>query len=264
MLQASGPNALGIVRSLGRAGVRVVACDHDPRALGLLSRYATPGPHGRPAGRARRVRGRPAAAWRSASPARCCSPPTTRRSRRSARARPRWTRCCAAPGAPGRPCGGSWTRATSTPPPTPPASPCPPRSPPPTRPTSRSVAGHLRFPVILKPRDDAPGFRRRFRAQVLEAVDAEGLRGGMGAGGALSPAGVRGDPRGTTRASGRSAATATRRGGPWRRSPAASCASGRRASAPRGRPSRAGTPGSPRGATACSTRWASTASPRWR
>ena len=42
VLQASGPNALGIVRSLGRAGVRVVACDHDPRALGLLSRYATP------------------------------------------------------------------------------------------------------------------------------------------------------------------------------------------------------------------------------
>ncbi|MDX6646301.1 MAG: D-aspartate ligase [Miltoncostaeaceae bacterium] len=40
VLQASGPNALGIVRSLGRAGVPVVACDADPRALGLLSRYA--------------------------------------------------------------------------------------------------------------------------------------------------------------------------------------------------------------------------------
>lgn len=42
VLQASGPNALGIIRSLGREGVRVIACDHDPRALGLLSRYATP------------------------------------------------------------------------------------------------------------------------------------------------------------------------------------------------------------------------------
>ncbi len=42
VLQASGPNALGIVRSLGRAGVPVIACDHDPRALGLLSRYARP------------------------------------------------------------------------------------------------------------------------------------------------------------------------------------------------------------------------------
>lgn len=42
VLQASGPNALGIIRSLARAGVRVIACDHDPEALGLLSRYVTP------------------------------------------------------------------------------------------------------------------------------------------------------------------------------------------------------------------------------
>ena len=42
VLQASGPNALGIIRSLARAGVRVIACDHDPSALGLLSRYVTP------------------------------------------------------------------------------------------------------------------------------------------------------------------------------------------------------------------------------
>ena len=42
VLQASGPNALGIIRSLARAGVPVIACDHDPSALGLLSRYATP------------------------------------------------------------------------------------------------------------------------------------------------------------------------------------------------------------------------------
>lgn len=42
VLQASGPNSLGIIRSLARAGVRVIACDHDRNALGLLSRYATP------------------------------------------------------------------------------------------------------------------------------------------------------------------------------------------------------------------------------
>lgn len=42
VLQASGPNALGLVRCLGRAGVPVIACDHDRNALGLLSRYATP------------------------------------------------------------------------------------------------------------------------------------------------------------------------------------------------------------------------------
>ncbi len=41
VLQASGPNALGIIRSLARAGVEVIAADHDPRALGLLSRYTT-------------------------------------------------------------------------------------------------------------------------------------------------------------------------------------------------------------------------------
>ena len=42
VLQASGPNALGIIRSLARAGVPVIACDHDPGALGMISRYATP------------------------------------------------------------------------------------------------------------------------------------------------------------------------------------------------------------------------------
>ena len=33
---------IGIVRSLGRVGVPVVAADHDPQALGLLSRHARP------------------------------------------------------------------------------------------------------------------------------------------------------------------------------------------------------------------------------
>ncbi len=42
VLQASGPNALGIIRSLARARIPVVATDHDPTALGLRSRYAQP------------------------------------------------------------------------------------------------------------------------------------------------------------------------------------------------------------------------------
>lgn len=42
VLQASGPNALGIIRSLARARIPVVATDHDPAALGLHSRYASP------------------------------------------------------------------------------------------------------------------------------------------------------------------------------------------------------------------------------
>lgn len=40
VLQASGPNSLGIIRSLGRAGIPVIACDHRPDALGLVSKYA--------------------------------------------------------------------------------------------------------------------------------------------------------------------------------------------------------------------------------
>lgn len=42
VLQASGPNSVAIIRSLGRLGIPVIACDRDPRALGLLSRYAEP------------------------------------------------------------------------------------------------------------------------------------------------------------------------------------------------------------------------------
>lgn len=42
VLQASGPNSVAIIRSLGRLGVPVIACDQDSRALGLLSKYATP------------------------------------------------------------------------------------------------------------------------------------------------------------------------------------------------------------------------------
>src|SRR4051812_11505331 len=35
-------NGLAAIRSLGRAGVRVVAVDHRPSALGFRSRYAEP------------------------------------------------------------------------------------------------------------------------------------------------------------------------------------------------------------------------------
>jgi D-aspartate ligase len=40
VLQASGPNALGIIRSLAREGVPVMATDRDPLAMGLRSRYS--------------------------------------------------------------------------------------------------------------------------------------------------------------------------------------------------------------------------------
>ena len=41
ILQASGPNSLGIARALGREGVPVIATDHSPDALGMTSRYAS-------------------------------------------------------------------------------------------------------------------------------------------------------------------------------------------------------------------------------
>lgn len=40
VLQASGPNALGIIRSLAGDGVPVMATDRDPLAMGLRSRHA--------------------------------------------------------------------------------------------------------------------------------------------------------------------------------------------------------------------------------
>ena len=61
VLQASGPNALGIVRSLGRVGIPVIACDHDPHAVGLVSRYAAPHPRRTP-DRPGALRRRPAGA----------------------------------------------------------------------------------------------------------------------------------------------------------------------------------------------------------
>ncbi len=42
VLNVSTPNGLGVIRSLGREGVPVVAVDHDAMAPGLRSRYASP------------------------------------------------------------------------------------------------------------------------------------------------------------------------------------------------------------------------------
>src|SRR6266704_4549880 len=47
-------NGLAAIRSLGRAGIRVLAVDHRPSALGFRSRYAerlvSPDPHADPTG----------------------------------------------------------------------------------------------------------------------------------------------------------------------------------------------------------------------
>lgn len=42
VLGVGTPNGIGVVRSLGREGIRTTAADSDPRAAGLASRYARP------------------------------------------------------------------------------------------------------------------------------------------------------------------------------------------------------------------------------
>lgn len=175
VLQASGPNALGIIRSLGRAGVPVIACDHDPRALGLLSRYATPAITADPLAEPERFRADlralgegPGAggvlfathdeAIGAIGPheadledlfARTWGPwsaiePVLDKEHQHATARGI----------------GFPVPATITP-----------RD----EADVAEAARSLRFPMILKPRN-APEFKRRFRTQVLEAADAGELR----------------------------------------------------------------------------------------
>ena len=175
VLQASGPNALGIVRSLGRAGVRVVACDHDPRALGLLSRYATPAhtadPVADPGGFVDdllRVAEREPGAVLFATHDEAIAAIGPREAEVDAVMRRPWSAWPAMRGIMDKGHQHAAARAAGFP--------VPATLTPADEADLASVAAHLRFPVILKPRDDAPGFRRRFHAQVLEAVDAEGLR----------------------------------------------------------------------------------------
>ena len=174
VLQASGPNALGIIRCLAAAGIPVIACDHDPRALGLLSRHAaaraTRDPLADPAGflddleaLGRSLPGKGVlfathdealaaigpdedrlAAWfhRPWSPWAALEPMLDKR-RQHAVAREI-------------------------------GFPVPATVEPRDEDDVRAAGRELRFPVILKP-GYAPEFRRRFRAQVLEAAGPEEL-----------------------------------------------------------------------------------------
>jgi predicted ATP-grasp superfamily ATP-dependent carboligase len=177
VLQASGPNALGIIRSLGREGVPVVACDHDPRALGTASRYArgavTADPLREPErfvddllALGRRLR-RPAVLFATHDEALAAIGP--RQAEVDALFRRPWSdwesmRVTMDKGgqqAAARRIGFPMP-ATADPGPA-------------DDPLEAVRDAGLRFPVILKPRY-APEFRRRFRAQVLRADDPEALR----------------------------------------------------------------------------------------
>lgn len=175
VLQASGPNALGIVRSLGRAGVPVIAADHDPRALGLLSRHAEPAHLPDPLTDAGRFvdelvalgRRLPAPGVLFATHDEAIAAIGPREDELAGLFHRPWSPWAsmsrtidkahqhAAAHEVGMPVPRTLTPADET--------------------ELAAVAGELRFPVILKPRY-APEFRRRFRAQVLEAADGEELR----------------------------------------------------------------------------------------
>jgi D-aspartate ligase len=175
VLQASGPNALGIVRSLGRAGVRVIACDHDPRALGLLSRYVTPARTADPLAEPDRfvddllALGRGEAAGGVLFPTHDEAIATIgpREAEVDALfARP-WSTWSAMQRIIDKGHQHAAARAIGFP--------VPATVEPDDDADIVAAAAELRFPMILKPRY-APEFRRRFRVQVLEAHDAEELR----------------------------------------------------------------------------------------
>ncbi len=175
MLQASGPNSLGIIRSLARAGVRVLAADHDPRALGLLSRYATAVPMADPLTEPERfiedllALGRGAGAGGVLFPTHDEAIATIGPHEEAVDAvlRRPWS-----PWATMRRIidkGHQHEAARRI------GFPVPATVTPRDDADVVAVASELRFPMILKPRY-APEFRRRFRAQVLEVADAEELR----------------------------------------------------------------------------------------
>lgn len=176
ILQASGPNSLGIARALGREGVPVVATDHAPDALGMTSRYC-----GRDALRdpladaegfvddllalGERLGDRPVLFATHDEAIAAIAP---REDEVRARFRVPWSPWAdmsvtidkggqhAAARAIGFPVPGTAEPAADADP----------------REAVRDAG--LRYPVILKPRY-APEFRRRFRAQVLRADDADAL-----------------------------------------------------------------------------------------
>ncbi|MBM3697117.1 MAG: hypothetical protein FJW78_01310, partial [Actinobacteria bacterium] len=176
VLQASGPNALGIIRSLAAEGVPVMATDPDPRAMGLRSRHARkvvlPDPVDDPSafvdelevlGRSLHMRGvlfpthdeaieaigpheQRLAEWFDIpwSPWPHLAPYLDKSAQHAAARRI------------GFPVPATVEPADEAG-------------------LAAAIPG-LRFPVILKPRVDAAGFKRAFGRQVLEAADAEGLR----------------------------------------------------------------------------------------
>lgn len=180
VLQASGPNALGIVRSLGRAGVPVIACDHDPDALGLVSRYARPQVTASPVDEPDRfvedlqrlARGLPEPGVLFATHDDALAAIGPREDDLGPGLLRPWSPWPVLRTVLDKAGQHAAARRIGFPVPatleaTGPAD------------ADRALR-ELRLPVIVKPREDAAGFRRRFRRQVLEAPDADALREALG------------------------------------------------------------------------------------
>lgn len=176
VLQASGPNALGIVRSLGRAGVPVIACDHDPAALGLRSRYARPARTADPIAepdrfvedlqRLAHALPEPGVLFATHDDALAAIGP------REDALGPGLTR----PWSPWATLEPVLDKATQHAAARRIGFPVPETLEASSEEDVERAIASLRFPVILKPRTDAAGFRRSFRRQVLEAADGAELR----------------------------------------------------------------------------------------
>ncbi|MGD9570538.1 MAG: hypothetical protein AB7V62_01475 [Thermoleophilia bacterium] len=174
VLQASGPNALGIIRSLARAGVRVIAADHDPRALGLLSRYTTAVPMADPLTEPDRFvddlvalgRGRGAGGVLFPTHDEAIAAIGPREAEVDAVLRRPWSPWAVMRQIIDKGHQHETARRIGFPVP----ATVTPRE---DADILQAVEG-LRFPMVLKPRY-APEFRRRFRAQVMEASDREEL-----------------------------------------------------------------------------------------
>jgi predicted ATP-grasp superfamily ATP-dependent carboligase len=175
VLQASGPNALAIIRSLGRAGVPVIACDHDPLAIGLVSRYSTPAVTANPLTEPERFvedllelgrgPGRGGVLYTTHDEAIAALGP--RQDEVDALFRRPWTPWPAVDAIMDKDHQHEVARAAGFPVPAT-VTPAPGED-------VVAAARDLRFPVVLKPRN-APEFRHRFRAHLLTAAGPEELR----------------------------------------------------------------------------------------
>ncbi|MFN8108997.1 MAG: hypothetical protein U0Y82_04015 [Thermoleophilia bacterium] len=177
VLQASGPNSLGIIRALGSEGVPVFAADTSPSALGASSRYArfthTPDPLTEPDRFVdellligRRLGSRPVLYATHDEAIAAIGPREAEVDALFRRPWSAWDRMRvtmdkggqhAAAKRIGFPLPGTLDVADGE------------------DPVAAAEAAGLRYPLILKPRY-APEFRRRFRAQVLRCDTADQLR----------------------------------------------------------------------------------------